>query len=133
MHGLIELVREGLKSDNGDQMKRILLALALVVFVPLAGFSQASRTPVPLITPPPSRSDAPGMATGLVTAMTAQTITVKTEAANPLHFAIGKKIQYVNKRGKKVRQNQIRPGARVKVQYEGNEDTRTATKVTLEG
>ncbi|HJT80293.1 MAG TPA: hypothetical protein VJ719_03765 [Chthoniobacterales bacterium] len=114
-------------------MKQTLLALALVAFIPLVGFSQASRSPVPLITPPPSNTDAPGTATGLVTAMSAQTISVKTQAANPMHFALGKKIQYVNKRGKKVRQNQIRPGARVKVQYQGNEDTRTATKVTLEG
>jgi hypothetical protein len=114
-------------------MKRMFLALALVAFVPLAGFSQANRTPTPLITPPPSASDMPGTAVGLVTAVSAQTITVKTEAANPLHFALGKKVQYVGKKGRKVKQNQIRPGARVRVQYQGNEDTRTATKITLEG
>ena len=111
----------------------MFFAVALVVLVPLVAFSQANRSPVPLITPPPTNSDPAGMATGLVTAVTAQTITVKTEAANPMSFALGKKIQYVNKKGKKVRQNQIKPGARVRVQYEGNEDTRTAVKVVFEG
>ena len=114
-------------------MKRMLLALALVVFVPLTGFSQANRKPAPLIPPPTTDSDQPGTALGMVTAVTAQTITVKTKAANPMSFALGKQIQYVDKKGKKVQQSQIRPGARVRVQYEGNVDTRTATKITLEG
>ena len=114
-------------------MKRLLLVLALVALVPLTGFAQAGKAQAPLIPPPGNDSDLPGVATGLVTEVTAQTITVKTKAANPMSFAIGKKIQYVNKKGRKVQQKQVRPGARVRVQYEGNVDTRTATRITVEG
>jgi hypothetical protein len=113
-------------------MKRILFAIALVLMIPLAGFSQTNGTPTPLITPA-GRAETPGTVTGLVTEKSAQTITVKTEAANPISFALGKSIRYLNKNGKKIKPERIRPGARVRVSFEGNEDTRTATRITVEG
>jgi|SRR3954463_8872960 hypothetical protein len=115
------------------QMNRTLLALALLVCTSVLGFSQTRGTPTPLITPPPTKSDMPGTAPGLVTDISSQTITVKTEAANPVSFALGKKIQFVNAKGKKVKANTVKPGARVRVFYEGTEDTRTATKIMVGG
>jgi len=113
-------------------MKPMLFALALVLLFPVAGFSQAARTPTPLITPPPG-NETPGIAKGLVTAISAQTITVKTEAANPLSFALSKTIRLQDKKGKKIKADRIRNGTRVRVYYEGGEETRTANKIVVEG
>jgi endonuclease YncB( thermonuclease family) len=114
-------------------MNRTLLALALLVFTSVLGFSQTGSTPTPLITPPANRNDMPGNSPGLVTDINGQTITVKTEAANPVSFALGKKVQFVNTKGRKVKANAVKPGARVRVIYEGTEDTRTATKIIVGG
>src|SRR5947199_1831157 len=114
-------------------MNRTLLTLALLVCTSVLGFSQTRGTPTPLITPPPTKTDTPGTAPGLVTDISSQTITVKTEAANPVSFALGKKVQFVNSKGKKVKANSVKPGARVRVFYEGTDDTRTATKIIVGG
>jgi hypothetical protein len=128
---LIGLVRRRPTGDNRREMKRMLFVLSLVAMTPLACFAQA-RTPVPLITPPPTQSDPLGGEVGIVTAISPQIITVKTEAANPMSFAIDKKAQFVDKKGKKVKQQQIKVGARVRVYYQGGEETRTANKIVLE-
>jgi hypothetical protein len=114
------------------QMKRLLSVLACAIVVPVA-FAQTNRAPTNLITPPPSHTDVPGTATGLVTAfLPGQTITVKTQAANPMSFALAKNLRVVDSKGKAVKLDKIRPGARVRVSYEGNEDTRTATRILVE-
>jgi hypothetical protein len=115
------------------QMKRLLSVLACAIVVPVA-FAQTNRAPTNLITPPPSHTDdVPGTATGLVTAfLPGQTITVKTQAANPMSFALSKTMKVVDSKGKAIKLDKIRPGARVRVSYEGNEDTRTATRILVE-
>ena len=113
-------------------MKRLLSVLACAIVVPVA-FAQTNRAPTNLITPPPSHTDVPGTATGLVTAfLPGQTITVKTQAANPISFALSKTMKVVDSKGKAVKLDKIRPGARVRVSYEGNEDMRTATRILVE-
>jgi hypothetical protein len=114
-------------------MKRTLIVFAWMVILPVAGFSQVGRTPTPLITPPGNRAETPGTAIGMVTAVSGQIITVKTEAANPMSFALAKNAVYVNKKGKKIKPDRIKPGARIQVIFEGNEDTRTATRIVLQG
>jgi hypothetical protein len=114
-------------------MKRLLFVLSWVVLVPVSGFAQANQTPVPLITPPPTQGDSVGGAIGLVTSVNHEIITVKTEAANPMSFAIGKTAHFVDKKGRKIKQDRIKVGTRVRVYYEGNEDTRTATKIIIQG
>jgi hypothetical protein len=112
-------------------MKLMLLVLSCVIAVPLSSFAQANKTTV--VAPPPSASDAAGAAIGMVTAISGETITVKTEAANPVSFARNKAVQFTDKKGRKIKPERVKAGARVRVYYQGGEDTRTATRVVLEG
>jgi hypothetical protein len=112
-------------------MKRILSVLACAVIAQVA-FAQTSGTPA-LITPPPSQTaDAPGKAAGTVTEFTDQTLTVKTDAPNPMSFALTKKVRFVDSKGKNIKKDRVTPGARVQVWFYGNEDTRTATRIIVE-
>jgi hypothetical protein len=112
-------------------MKRILSVLACVLIAPVA-FAQTSGTPG-LITPPPSQNaDVPGKATGTVTEFNGQTLTVKTQAPNPMSFALSKTVRFVDSKGKNIKKERITPGARVQVLYYGDEDTRTATRIIVE-
>ena len=114
-------------------MKLMLLVLSCLLVIPLSGFAQGNHTPTAVITPPTSGSENPNAVDGLVTAVTGETITVKTEAANPISFAINKSVQYTDHKGHKIKQQRINNGMRVRVYYRGTEDTRTATKVVLQG
>jgi hypothetical protein len=112
-------------------MKRILSVLACAMIAPVA-FAQTSGTPG-LITPPPSQTaDVPGKAAGTVTAITKEIITVKTDAPNPMSFALSKTVHFVDSKGKNIKEQRITPGARVQVWFYGNEDTRTATRIIVE-
>lgn len=113
-------------------MKLKLLVLSCVIALPLGAFAQANRAVTALTTPPPNGSETPGAATGMITAVTSETITVKTEAANPMSFAVNKTVHYTDKKGRKVRPDRIKAGARVRVLYQGTEDNRTATRVIVD-
>ena len=111
------------------------LILAIIVCSATGVFdllAQTAGTPLPLITPPTKPADTADGFSGVVTGVTTEAITLKTEAANPLSFALGKTVRYVDKAGKEIQSDRIKPGARVRVFFEGNEDTRTATRVILE-
>lgn len=114
-------------------MKLMLVVLSCLLAVPFSGFAQGNRTPTPVITPPPTGNQTPGTVDGLVTAVTGETITVKTEAANPISFAVNKAVKYTDKKGRKVKQERIKSGMRVRVYYQGTEDTRTAMRIVLQG
>src|SRR5689334_13172214 len=109
-------------------MKLMFLVVSCALVVPFSGFAQANRTPAPVITPPPSGPQMPDAVEGLVTGVTGETITVKTQSANPLSFAINKSVRYTDHKGRKIKQERIRTGMRVRVYYQGTEDTRTATR-----
>ena len=115
-------------------MKRVILVLICTVIVS-TGLAQTSKTPTPLITPPPSPAGqaSNGVSRGSVTAFfPGKVITVKTELPNPMSFALSKSVRYLDKAGKEVKDDRIKPGARVRIYSEGNEDTRTATRVIIE-
>jgi len=112
-------------------MKRIALLVSLLI--PISGFAQSHEKPT-MVTPPPNPADSSAnIANGVVTELTSEVITVKTNAPNPMSFAMSKSIQYADKKGRKVKKQRIAPGAKVKVYYQGNEDTRTATRIVVEG
>jgi hypothetical protein len=115
-------------------MKRIAFLLVCALLIPVAGYSQNREKPT-MVTPPPAPNgaDSANIANGVVTELTGETITVKTNAPNPMSFAIGKTIQYADKKGRKVKKQRIGPGSKVKVYFQGNEDTRTATRIVLQG
>ncbi|MEY2439742.1 MAG: hypothetical protein QOI34_1127 [Verrucomicrobiota bacterium] len=115
-------------------MKRTVFTLIYISTVSVA-FAQPSSTPKPLVTPPPSspRQTRDTVVTGSVTAfLPGQIITLKTQAANPISFALSKSVRFVDKADKEIKADRIKPGTRVQVSYEGNEDTRKATKVVIQ-
>ena len=112
-------------------MKRIAILLSLLI--PLSAYAQSTEKPS-MVTPPPNpAANTANIATGVVTDLTAEIITVKTDAPNPMSFAMSKSIQYADKKGRKVKKQRIGPGAHVKVYFQGNEDTRTATRIVVDG
>ena len=86
-----------------------------------------------MVTPPPNPAGASNIASGVITELTGEVITLKTSAPNPMSFAIGKTVQYADKKGRKLKKQRIGVGAKVRVYFQGNEDTRTATRIVLEG
>lgn len=86
-----------------------------------------------MVTPPPNSADSANIASGTVMEVTGETITVKTNAPNTMSFAVSKSIQYVDKKGRKIKKQRIGPGSQVRVYFQGNEDTRTANRIVLEG
>ena len=127
------LVPKPPKEDNVQAMKLMLVVLSCVLALPFSGVAQAGPSPITVITPPPTGNETPNAVDGLVTAVTGETITVKTGSANPLSFAVNKTVQYTDHKGRKVKPQRIKTGMRVRVFYQGTEDTRTAIKVILEG
>lgn len=113
-------------------MKRIVLVLTCALLVPFAAYSQTG-VKRSMVTPPPNQADSSNIVSGVITDLSAETITVKTNAPNPMSFAIRKGVQYVDSNGRKVKKQRIGPGSRVRVYYYGNEDTRTASRIVLEG
>ena len=114
------------------KMKAMVGICVLLTISSIALVAQTNTTPLPLITPPTSGSKTVTELSGLVTVVRRDTVTIKTEAANPVSFALAKSVKYADRAGNEIQADRIRPGARVRVVYEGNEDTRTATRIILE-
>jgi hypothetical protein len=113
-------------------MKRIALLFICALLLPLAGYSQTKEKPT-MIAPPPNPAGSSNIASGTVVELTAETITLKTSGPNTMSFAMSKSIQYVDKKGRKIKKQRIGPGVQVRVYFQGNEDTRTANRIVLEG
>ena len=113
-------------------MKRLVLVVTCAFVLPFAAYSQHTNKPT-LVTPPPNPAESSNIASGVITELSGQTITLKTNAPNPVSFALGKSVQYVDKKGKKVNKQRVGLGSRVRVYFQGNEDTRTVTRIALEG
>jgi hypothetical protein len=113
-------------------MKHTIFLLIWLTIAPV-GFAQIGRTPTPLITPPPNPSESSSILRGTVTAFVpGKMLTVKTELPNPVSFALSKTVRYIDKHGRQLKPDRIKPGVRVRVYSEGNEDTRTANRVILD-
>ena len=114
-------------------MKLMLLVLSWLLILPLSGFAQqGNQTAVPIVYPPTTAAENPNAMDGLVTGMTHETITIKSQAANPVSFAVNKKVQYTDQKGRKIKQQRIKDGMRVRIYYQGTEDTRTALKIVVQ-
>jgi hypothetical protein len=102
-------------------MKKILLALACAAVAPLA-FAQTGSTTT-------TQSTATNPATGttettstdgtVITFEPGKTIVMRGIGANdPISFALGPAVHYLNKAGREIEASMIRPGARVHVYYD---------------
>ena len=57
---------------------------------------------------------------------------MKTTAADPISYALGKTVRYVNRAGHEIKESMIRPGARVHVYYDGAGETRVVNRVVVD-
>ena len=86
-------------------MKKTIVTLACALIAPLA-FAQSGTTTT--------------------------TIVVKTTAAEPISYAIGKTVRFVNRAGHEIKETRIRPGARVHVYYDGAGEARVVNRVVVD-
>ena len=62
-----------------------------------------------------------------------RTIVVRrTGVTEPVSYALGKTVRYVNKAGHEIKENLIRPGARVHVYYDGVGQTQVVSRVVVD-
>ncbi len=119
-------------------MKRTLISLACALVAPLA-FAQTSTTTSQSTTTNPVTESSETTTTttstdGTVTTFTpGKTIVVHREGVtDPLSYAIGKTVHYMNKAGKEIDEHLIKPGARVHVYYSGTGETRVVERVVVD-
>ena len=120
-------------------MKKSIITLACAAIAPIA-FAQTSTT-----TTDKTTTTAPGVSTsttettttytdGTVTTFTpGQTIVVRKEGVtDPISYTIGKTVRFVNRAGVEIKENMVRPGAKVKVYYTGPETSRVVERVVVD-
>jgi membrane-associated protease RseP (regulator of RpoE activity) len=137
-------------------MKKTLIALACAAVAPLA-FAQTSTTTTTTGTEPgtststsetttTSSSTKPSTSTSTETTTTTtytegtvstftpgKTIVVrKVGVTDPITYAIGKTVTYVNRAGKTIEASMVRPGVPVHVYYDNAGGTQTVTKVVVD-
>jgi hypothetical protein len=121
-------------------MNKGILTIACAVIAPMA-FAQTSTTTVEKTT---TAATAPVATTttettttytdGTVTTFTpGRTIVVRREGVtDPISYSLGRTVRYVNRTGHEIRENMIRPGARVKVYYSGPQESRVVERVMVD-
>ncbi|MEP6937060.1 MAG: hypothetical protein ABI871_03230 [Chthoniobacterales bacterium] len=119
-------------------MKKTILTLACAAIAPIA-FAQESSTTT---TQSSSTNPVTGSSETTTTTTTSdgtvstfepgKTIVVKTTAADPISYVLGKTVHYVNKAGKEIEASMIRPGAKVHVMYDRNGETMVANRVVVD-
>ena len=117
-------------------MKLTALSLACALIAPLA-FAQTSTT-----TTQKTTTTAPRLTTSETTTTTAegtvttftpgQTIVVKTTAAEPVSYALGKTVRFIDKTGMEIKAAMIKPGARVHVYYDDQAGNRVGNRVVVD-
>ena len=106
-------------------MKKTSITLACALIAPLA-FAQTSSTTTQSTSTNPITGTSETTTTttstdGTVTTFTpGKTIAVKpTAAADPVSYALGKTVRFVNKAGREINEEMIKPGAHVHVYHDG--------------
>ena len=61
-----------------------------------------------------------------------KTIVVKTTAAEPVTYELGKTVRYVDKTGKEIQASRIKSGTRVHVYYDTTGNTQMVNRVVVE-
>ena len=118
-------------------MKKTIVTLACALIAPLAFAQTETTTTQSTATEPVTGSVATTTTTtsteGTVSTYTpGKTIVVKTTAAEPVSYALGKTVRFVNRAGREIKESVIRPGARVHVYYDGTGETRVVNRVVVD-
>jgi hypothetical protein len=109
-------------------MKKIIIISACALVAPLA-FAQTGITDAQSRMQSRTRSQSANMpetsstttsSTGTVTTFTPGKRIVVREGDNPMTYALGKTVRFVNKAGHEIDEHLIRPGKRVMVHWSGS-------------
>lgn len=115
--------------------KKILLGLACATVAPFA-FAQTNTTTTQTTATDPSTETITTTTSteGTVTTFEpGRTVVVRRVGiTNPITYALGKTVQYVNRAGRVIEAGTIRPGARVQVYYDGTADTQVVSRVVVD-
>ena len=121
-------------------MKKTILALGCALLAPLA-FAQTSTTSTSETTTT-NKGGAVSKETTTTTTSTDGTVTTfepgktivvrRTGVTEPISYALGKTVQYVNRAGKTIEASLIHPGAPVHVYYEGTGSTQVVSRVVVD-
>ena len=135
-----------------NNMKNTMIALACALTAPLA-FAQTSTTvteqtataPVTRTTETTTTAPVPVERTKETTTTTTYTdgtvstfepgrtiVVRRTGVTEPVSYALGKTVRYVNRAGHEIKENLIRPGARVHVYYDGVGQTQVVNRVVVD-
>jgi hypothetical protein len=133
-------------------MKNTMIALACALTAPLA-FAQTSTTVTEQTATAPVRTTETTTTTAAVPVeRTRETTTTTTYTdgtvstfepgrtivvrragvTEPVSYALGKTVRYVNRAGHEIKENLIRPGARVHVYYDGVGQTQVVNRVVVD-
>ena len=118
-------------------MKKTIVTLACALVAPLAFAQTETTTTQSTTTNPVTGSTQTTTSTtsseGTVTTYTpGKTIVVKTTATEPISYALGKTVRFVNRTGREIKETMIKPGARVHVYYDGTGETRVVNRVVVD-
>jgi hypothetical protein len=98
-------------------------------------FAQTSTSSTTVATQPNGVTETMTTTTesfGTVTEFTpGDSLTLKTEAAEPMHYKFGKTVQYVNAHGKMIEPSKIRKDSKVRVHYLKHGNDMVVDKVIL--
>jgi hypothetical protein len=98
-------------------------------------FAQTSSSSTTVATQPngATETNASTESFGTVTEFTpGDSMTLKTEAATPVHYKFGKTVEYVNGHGKVVEASKIRKDSKVHVHFVRQGNDMLVDKITLE-
>jgi hypothetical protein len=123
--GLGTLLRRN-ATTKGENMKRIVLSIALAFVAPFA-WGQVSETTTTTTT-----TDA----SGTITEYTPGNAIVLKETSGPRHYRFGKSVTYVTRSGKVLDEDVVRTkvkvGVPVRVHYTGSGDAMVVDRVILD-
>jgi hypothetical protein len=113
-------------TNQGENMKKIVLSIALAFVAPFA-WGQVSQTTTTTTT-----TDA----TGTITEYTPGSTIVLKETSGPRHYRFGKTVTYVTRSGKVLDEDVVRTrvkvGVPVRVHYSGTGDAMLVDRVILD-
>jgi hypothetical protein len=119
-------------------MKKTMITLACAMIAPIA-FAQTSTTTTETTKANPVTGTTTTETTttstdGTVTTYTpGKTIVVRKEGVTePIRYALGKTVRFVNRAGHEIKEHLIKPGARVHVYYTGAGDTQVVERVVVD-
>ncbi len=120
-------------------MKKAILTLACAAIAPLAFAQDSSTTTTQSTSTNPVTGSSETTTTTTSTDGTVSTfepgktiVVRRAGVTDPISYALGKTVRYVNRAGKTIESSLIRPGVPVHVYYDNTGDTQVVNRVVVD-